>query len=71
MGITKIFLLAHCTEVNDANQTLDVNEVRMPRLLSVNVGLPRDVTSNGKTVRTSVWKTPVTGRVEQASRRRR
>jgi ferredoxin-NADP reductase/MOSC domain-containing protein YiiM len=31
----------------------------MPRLLSVNVGLPRDVTWNGKTVRTSVWKSPV------------
>src|SRR6202795_2511733 len=34
----------------------------MPRLLSVNVGLPRDVTWNGKTVRTSVWKCPVDGR---------
>ena len=34
----------------------------MPKLLSVNVGLPRDVTWNGKTVRTSVWKSPVTGR---------
>jgi ferredoxin-NADP reductase/MOSC domain-containing protein YiiM len=34
----------------------------MSRLLSVNVGLPRDVTWNGKTVRTSVWKTPVAGR---------
>src|SRR5277367_5710870 len=37
-------------------------EGRMPRLLSVNVGLPRDVTWNGKTVRTSIWKSPVTGR---------
>jgi ferredoxin-NADP reductase/MOSC domain-containing protein YiiM len=43
-------------------QALDFDEVRMPRLLSVNVGLPRDVTWNGKTVRTSVWKSPVTGR---------
>ena len=34
----------------------------MPRLLSVNVGLPRDVIWDGKTVRTSVWKSPVTGR---------
>lgn len=34
----------------------------MPRLLSVNVGLPRDVTWSGKTVRTSVWKSPVAGR---------
>ena len=43
----------------DANHTLDFEEVRMPRLLSVNVGLPRDVTWNGKTVRTAVWKSPV------------
>jgi ferredoxin-NADP reductase/MOSC domain-containing protein YiiM/ferredoxin len=34
----------------------------MPRLLSVNVGLPREVTWNGKTVRTAVWKFPVAGR---------
>ncbi len=34
----------------------------MARLLSVNVGLPRDVTWNGKTVRTAVWKLPVAGR---------
>ncbi len=34
----------------------------MPRLLSLNVGLPRDVTWNGKTVRTAIWKSPVTGR---------
>ncbi len=31
----------------------------MPRLLSVNVGLPRDVTWNGKTVGTAVWKSPL------------
>src|SRR5271169_6564518 len=46
----------------DFNQALDIDEVRMPRLLSVNVGLPRDVTWDGKTVRTAVWKSPVTGR---------
>src|SRR5271154_570287 len=34
----------------------------MPKLISVNVGPPRDVTWNGKTVRTAVWKSPVTGR---------
>jgi len=34
----------------------------MPRLLSVNVGLPRDVAWQGKTVHTAVWKTPVQGR---------
>ena len=30
-------------------------------LLSVNVGLPQDVTWHGRTVRTAVWKKPVTG----------
>ena len=34
----------------------------MARLLSVNVGLPRDVTWNGKTARTAIWKSPVEGR---------
>src|SRR5262249_17956120 len=34
----------------------------MARLLSLNVGLPRDVTWNGKTVRTAIWKFPVEGR---------
>lgn len=34
----------------------------MPRLLSVNVGLPRDVQWSGKTVHTAVWKAPVAGR---------
>jgi ferredoxin-NADP reductase/MOSC domain-containing protein YiiM len=34
----------------------------MARLLSLNVGLPRDVTWKGKTVRTAVWKFPVEGR---------
>jgi len=34
----------------------------MARLLSLNVGLPRDITWNGKTVRTAIWKVPVEGR---------
>ena len=33
----------------------------MARLLSVNVGLPRDVAWQGRTVRTSIWKAPVAG----------
>jgi ferredoxin-NADP reductase/MOSC domain-containing protein YiiM len=33
----------------------------MARLLSVNVGLPRDVAWQGKTVHTAVWKAPVEG----------
>src|SRR5579864_7397827 len=34
----------------------------VPRLLSINVGLPCDVTWRGETVHTSVWKEPVQGR---------
>jgi len=33
----------------------------MGRLLSVNVGLPRDISWQGKTVHTGVWKSPVKG----------
>ena len=33
------------------------------KLLSVNVGLPREVPWNGRTVRTSIFKSPVTGRL--------
>ena len=34
----------------------------MTRLLSVNVGLPRDIEWREKTVRTGIWKAPVQGR---------
>src|SRR5215468_2567089 len=34
----------------------------MARLLSVNVGLPRDVAWKGRTVHTGIWKNPVPGR---------
>ncbi len=34
----------------------------MARLLSVSVGLPRDIAWQGRTVRTAIWKTPVEGR---------
>ena len=34
----------------------------MARLLSVNVGLPRDIVWKGRTVRTGIWKNPVCGR---------
>jgi ferredoxin len=49
-------------KLKESNHTLDFDEVGIHRLLSVNVGIPRDVTWNGKTVRTSIWKSPVTGR---------
>ncbi len=34
----------------------------MARLLSVNVGLPRDIEWRGRTVHTGIWKNPVQGR---------
>jgi ferredoxin-NADP reductase/MOSC domain-containing protein YiiM len=34
----------------------------MARLLSVNVGLPRDIAWRGKTVHTAIWKQPAQGR---------
>ena len=34
----------------------------MARLVSVNVGLPRDIQWNGRTVHTAIWKEPVLGR---------
>ncbi len=36
-------------------------ETRVGRLLSVNVGLPREIEWQGTTVRTAIWKEPVTG----------
>src|SRR5438046_528374 len=35
----------------------------MASVVSVNVGLPRDVSWRGRTVRTAIWKQPVAGRV--------
>ena len=35
----------------------------MSSLISVNVGLPRDVEWQGRVVRTAIWKRPVSGRV--------
>jgi len=35
----------------------------MSRVVSVNVGMPRDVPWRGKLVRTAIWKRPVHGRV--------
>jgi hypothetical protein len=34
----------------------------MARLLSINVGLPRDIAWRERTVHTGVWKDPVQGR---------
>jgi MOSC domain-containing protein YiiM len=37
------------------------------KLVSVNVGLPREISLGGKAVRTSIWKYPVQGRVHVSS----
>src|SRR5262249_29077213 len=37
------------------------------KVLSVNVGLPRDVDWHGRRVRTSIWKSPVDGAVRVAT----
>ena len=34
----------------------------MQSVISLNVGLPRDVQWQGRTIRTSIWKSPVHGR---------
>ena len=36
------------------------------KLISVNVGLPREITWHGRTVQTSIWKKPVQGRIHVA-----
>jgi len=41
--------------------TVGAAEATVGRLLSVNVGGPRDVRWQGKTVRTAIWKSPVAG----------
>lgn len=39
------------------------NELAMGRLISINVGLPRDVAWRGEKVHTAIWKQPVEGRI--------
>src|SRR5216117_457015 len=43
-------------------RTREERRASMPRLLSVYVGLPRNIAWRGETVRTAVWKDPVQGR---------
>src|SRR3569832_2125731 len=44
------------------SRTRPTAEQIMARLLSVNVGLPRDIDWKGRTVYTGIWKSPVQGR---------
>jgi hypothetical protein len=50
-----------CTKIKGF-QALAFEWVGMLLLLSVNAGLPRDVTWDRKTVGTAIWKRPVEGR---------
>ena len=51
------------TIVLDYNDTRDLGTMK---LLSINVGLPREIEWKEKTVRTSIFKEPVQGRVRVA-----
>ena len=51
------------TIVLDYNDTRDLGTMK---LLSINVGLPREIERKEKTVRTSIFKEPVQGRVRVA-----
>ncbi len=41
---------------------MEKNSAQQKRLLSVNVGLPRDIHWRGRVVHTAIWKQPVAGR---------
>jgi ferredoxin-NADP reductase/MOSC domain-containing protein YiiM len=58
-----VFLMKRSVAEKKApNSNRKMKGVPMARLLSVNVGQPRDIAWRGKTVYTSVWKEPVQGR---------
>ena len=48
--------------VGEAKDAIASETTMTARLLSINVGLPRDVAWRGQTVHTAVWKTPIQGR---------
>jgi ferredoxin-NADP reductase/MOSC domain-containing protein YiiM len=50
-----------CREQTDFEQRR-ATQTNMARLLSVNVGLPRDIEWKGRIVHTGIWKEPVRGR---------
>lgn len=41
---------------------MNIEPTLVPRLLAVNVGLPRDINWRGRTVHTGIWKSAITGR---------
>ena len=50
-----------CNTLPDRHGAAGSVEVKIPSLLSVNVGMPQNVAWQGRTVYTSVWKHPVHG----------
>ena len=42
---------------------MDTLQGKRTHVVSVNVGMPKDVDWQGKTVHTGIWKSPVTGPV--------
>jgi ferredoxin-NADP reductase/MOSC domain-containing protein YiiM len=51
----------HISKESAAAGTATAGQRGVPVLLSVNVGMPKDVPWHGQTVHTGVWKEPVTG----------
>ena len=59
MGVTGTGLPQRVTQCRSVQEGIPG---AMAQLLSVNVGLPRDIEWKGRTVRTAIWKYPVHGR---------
>jgi hypothetical protein len=57
--IPRIFEILHAERVES---DLPISH-RMGQLLSINVGIPRDVPWRGENVHTAIWKQPVQGKI--------
>ena len=53
----------HVCRVRTRANAMGLAHILMGRLLSINVGLPRDVPWRGEQVHTAIWKQPVPGRI--------
>lgn len=65
LGLTLLVKSSHGEEnVRPTQKSASpASEAPIPRLLSVNVGLPQEITWQGKIVRSAIWKRPASGRV--------
>ena len=48
----------------ESNSTSTTSDATMASILSINIGLPRDVVYGDRVVATGIFKTPITGRIE-------